>query len=287
MKEPTMPPITYGLAKTDELPRLREIFLQCFGEAAAAEMELIFLRYGNALWCARKEGIPSAMLVAMPVTLAIPEGEVPARYFYGVATHPDCRRQGLCSGLLAACCRTMTENGEGAALLRPDSEKNRLLYRKNGFADCSRVTAGDYAAAGGEALPCTPAEPRQYDAQRRKYAPLGLQWGADGLTAQKGWLKLYGGDLWLLGTPEQPRGCAAVSREGETPLVRELLCPKEYAAAALEGLCRTLQTDRLRLALPVPLTVTVPNGITEPMMMVRKTGNIELPQTFYTPLAMD
>ena len=51
MKEPTMPPITYGLAKTDELPRLREIFLQCFGEAAAAEMELVFLRYGNALWC--------------------------------------------------------------------------------------------------------------------------------------------------------------------------------------------------------------------------------------------
>lgn len=287
MKEPTMPPVTYGLAKTDELPRLREIFLQCFGESAAAEMELVFLRYGNALWCARKEGIPAAMLVAMPVTLAIPEGEVPARYFYGVATHPDCRRQGLCSGLLEHCCRTMTERGEQAALLRPDSEKNRRFYAKNGFIDCSNVMTGIYTATGEEALVCTPVKPEQYDTLRRKFAPWGLQWGVEGLTTQMDWLRLYNGELWLLGTQAQPMGCAAVSREGEDPLVRELLCPKEYAAAALEGLCRTLQTDRLRLALPVPLTVTVPNGITEPMMMVRKTGNIKLPQTIYTPLAMD
>ena len=287
MKEPTMPPITYGLAKTDELPRLREIFLQCFGEAAAAEMELIFLRYGNALWCARKEGIPAAMLVAMSVTLAIPEGEVPARYFYGVATHPDCRRQGLCSGLLEHCCRMMTEHGEQAALLRPDSEKNRRFYAQNGFIDCSKVMTGIYTATGEKALACTPAKPEQYDTLRRKYAPWGLQWGADGLTAQKGWLELYGGDLWLLGTPEQPRGCAAVSREGEDPLVRELLCRKEQDLVVLEGLCRILGAETLRLALPEPFTVPMEGAATEPMMMVRKTGNIELPQTIYTPLAMD
>lgn len=63
-------------------------------------------------------------------------------------------------------------------------------------------------------------------------------------------MKLYGGDLWLLGTPEQPRGCAAVSREGETPLVRELLCPEALRAQALESLCKALESRELRLALP-------------------------------------
>ncbi|MFR3992097.1 MAG: GNAT family N-acetyltransferase [Angelakisella sp.] len=89
-----------------------EIFLRCFGEEAAPEMEYIFSRCGDALWKAERDGIPAAMLVAMPVTIALPEGEWKARYFYGVATHPDYRKQGLCGGLLTACCRWMSEQGK-------------------------------------------------------------------------------------------------------------------------------------------------------------------------------
>ena len=280
-----MPHVIYAPAGEKDLPRLREIFLRCFGEEAAPEMEYVFSRCGDALWKAERDGIPAAMLVAMPVTIALPEGEWKARYFYGVATHPDYRKQGLCGGLLAACCRWMSEQGEAAALLRPDSEKNRQFYRKNGFADCSTVGVGQFTAGGGETLTCAPAEPEQYDAIRRKMAPWGLHWGKEGLATQKGWMKLYGGDLWLLGTPEQPRGCAAVSREGETPLVRELLCDKADAEKALEGLCRTLQAPELGLALPQPGPV---EGLTaRPMMMIRKTGEIDLPEAIYTPLAMD
>lgn len=111
-------------------------------------MEYIFSRCGDALWKAERDGIPAAMLVAMPVTIALPEGEWKARYFYGVATHPDYRKQGLCGGLLTACCRWMSEQGEAAALLRPDSEKNRQFYRKNGFADCSTVGVGPIYRGG-------------------------------------------------------------------------------------------------------------------------------------------
>lgn len=280
-----MPHVTYGLAKAEELPRLREIFLRCFGEEAAPEMEYVFSRCGDALWKAERDGIPAAMLVAMPVTIALPEGEWKARYFYGVATHPDYRKQGLCGGLLAACCRWMAEQGEAAALLRPDSEKNRQFYRKNGFADCSTVGVGQFTAGGGEPLTCAPAEPEQYDAIRRKMAPWGLQWGREGLFLQKEWMRLYGGDLWLLGQPADPWGCAAVSREGEIPLLRELLCDKADAEKALEGLCRTLQAPELGLALPQPGPV---EGLTaRPMMMIRKTGEIDLPEAIYTPLAMD
>ena len=180
-----MPHVIYAPAGEKDLPRLREIFLQCFGEEAAPEMEYVFSRCGDALWKAERDGIPAAMLVAMPVTIALPEGEWKARYFYGVATHPDYRKQGLCGGLLAACCRWMAEQGEAAALLRPDSEKNRQFYRKNGFADCSTVGVGQFTAGGGETLPCAPAEPERYDAIRRKMAPWGLHWGKEGLATQR------------------------------------------------------------------------------------------------------
>ena len=134
-------------------------------------------------------------------------------------------------------------------------------------------------------MPCAPAEPERYDAIRRKMAPWGLHWGREGLATQKGWMKLYGGDLWLLGTPEQPRGCAAVSREGETPLVRELLCPEALRAQALESLCKALESRELRLALP---GAEPADGLrTEPMMMARETAEIGLPGEIYTPLAMD
>lgn len=280
-----MPHVTYAPAGEKDLPRLREIFLRCFGEEAAPEMEYVFARCGDALWKAERDGIPAAMLVAMPVTIALPEGEWKARYFYGVATHPDYRKQGLCGGLLAACCRWMAEQGEAAALLRPDSEKNRQFYRKNGFADCSTVGVGQFTAGGGETLPCAPAEPERYDAIRRKMAPWGLHWGKEGLATQKGWMKLYGGDLWLLGAPEQPVGSAAVSREGETPLVRELLCPEALRAQALESLCKALESRELRLALP---GAEPADGLrTEPMMMARETAEIGLPGEIYTPLAMD
>lgn len=279
------PVVCYTPAGPADLPRLREIFLLCFGQAAAAEMELVFSRCGDALWCAKAEGRPAAMLAAMPVTLALPQGEYKARYFYGVATHPEARRQGLCENLLAACCRWMTGQGEAAALLRPDSEKNRSYYRKNSFADCSTAGTGCYRPKGGAAAELTPADPAEYDRLRRKFAPWGLQWGREGLFLQKGWMRLYGGDLWLLGQPADPWGCAAVSREGESPLLRELLCDKADAEKALEGLCRTLQAPELGLALPQPGPV---EGLpARPMMMIRKTGEIDLPEAIYTPLAMD
>lgn len=280
-----MPHVTYGLAKAEELPRLREIFLRCFGEEAAPEMEYVFSRCGDALWKAERDGIPAAMLVAMPVTIALPEGEWKARYFYGVATHPDYRKQGLCGGLLAACCRWMSEQGEAAALLRPDSEKNRQFYRKNGFADCSTAGTGCYRQKGGAAAELTPADPAEYDRLRRKFAPWGLQWGKEGLSLQREWMRLYGGDLWLLGQPADPWGCAAVSREGETPLVRELLCPEALRAQALESLCKALECRELHLALP---GAEPADGLrTEPMMMARETAEIGLPGEIYTPLAMD
>ena len=65
-----MPHVIYAPAGEKDLPRLREIFLQCFGEEAAPEMEYVFSRCGDALWKAERDGIPAAMLVAMPVTIA-------------------------------------------------------------------------------------------------------------------------------------------------------------------------------------------------------------------------
>ena len=76
-----------------------------------------------------------------------------------------------------------------------------------------------------------------------------------------------------------------MSREGETPLVRELLCPEALRTQALESLCKALGSRELRLALP---GAEPADGLrTEPMMMARETAEIGLPGEIYTPLAMD
>ena len=43
-----MPHVIYAPAGEKDLPRLREIFLRCFGEEAAPEMEYVFSRCGDA-----------------------------------------------------------------------------------------------------------------------------------------------------------------------------------------------------------------------------------------------
>ena len=180
----------------------------------------------------------------------------------------------------------MARQGEAFALLYPSSEQNRRFYADRGFADCSTVGRGEYAVQGGAALPGTAADAARYDVLRRKFAPEGLQWGNAGLSLQKGWLRLYGGDLWLLGPPDDPAGCAAVSREGEIPHLRELLTAPEDTRPALEGLCRAFGADRLTLALPQSAArrLALPE---EPFMMLRRTGDTVWPGPIYTSLAMD
>ena len=69
-----MPHVIYAPAGEKDLPRLREIFLRCCGEEAAPEMEYFFSRCGDALGKAERDGIPAAMLVAMPVTSGLGGG---------------------------------------------------------------------------------------------------------------------------------------------------------------------------------------------------------------------
>ena len=56
-----MPQVTYGPAEAGEISRLQEIFLLCFGEEAAAEMNYIFERYCHALWSAKVNEIPKVL----------------------------------------------------------------------------------------------------------------------------------------------------------------------------------------------------------------------------------
>ena len=282
-----MPQTSYGIAQPEDLPRLREIFLRCFGAAAAKEADYIFSQKEQIdFWAAKVQNRPAAMLAAIPVTVVCGREEYPARYLYGVSTDPVFWGRGLCSGLLEETCRHMARQGEAFALLYPSSEQNRRFYADRGFADCSAVGRGEYAAQGGAALPCTAADAARYDVLRRKFAPEGLQWGSAGLSLQKGWLRLYGGDLWLLGPPDHPAGCAAVSREGEIPHLRELLTAPEDTRPALEGLCRAFGADRLTLALPQSAArrLALPE---EPFMMLRRTGDTVWPGPIYTSLAMD
>ena len=245
--------VTYDMANKQDLSELQEIFSGCF-PGAEAELALMlneWERTGFPLPVGRIEGIPRAMLLALPVTVRLGRKEYAGRYLYGVATHPDHRRQGLASGLLEYTHQWMKENKEQFSILLPNSDKNRRFYEKCGYRICGRRAWLPYTDAAAAELPLEEAPPEDYAAWRSTLCGDAMLWGREGIRLQEKWLHLYDGALWLLGGPEKPSGCAATSTEEDgSTCVRELLCPEHLRGAALHTLCRRLGTEKLNCPLP-------------------------------------
>lgn len=240
-----MPQVTCGTASREEMSRCREIFLACFGAEAKAEADLVLPQPIVTQYVARVDGTVQAMLSAMRVAVRQGDEIIPARYLYGVATHPEAQGQGLATELLRYVHAEMQKAGEGFALLMPSTEANRRFYAARGYRDCSSLCRSTHRKTVAERLLCTSAPVQQYAAERRALCGDAMLWGEEGIAFQQKWLQLYGGSLWLLGNPEAPIGCAAVSREGEIPFVRELLTAPEHLPLALDALCDALQVQQL------------------------------------------
>lgn len=283
--------VTYDMAKKQDRPYLQAIFETCFPEDAA-ELALMLEEWERMelpLPVGRIEGVPRAMLLALPITVRLGLKEYAGRYLYGVATHPDCRRQGLAAELLEYTHRWMRESKEQFSILLPDSDKNRRFYEKCGYRTCGRrawLPCTDTAAAE---LPLHKATPEAYATLRRTLCGDAMLWGREGIRLQEKWLQLYGGALWLLGEPEEPWGCAATSTEEDgSTHVRELLCPEHLRGAALHALCRRLGAEKLNC--PVMPDAAKRLGIvTAPGAMLFETGTEKMWQgeEIYCALTME
>ena len=112
------------LATAKDLPRLKEIWQLCFGDDDAYTDMYFTHRFQPEQVMVYDEGPRvTAMLSMLPLTLRTPFAMYPAIYIYGVATHPDYTRRGICGQLLQYTHAYLKRQGIALSVLVPSSDK--------------------------------------------------------------------------------------------------------------------------------------------------------------------
>jgi ribosomal protein S18 acetylase RimI-like enzyme len=119
-------------------------------------------------------------------------------YIYAVATHPDHRGKGLCRRLLKDVHKHLVETGYESAMLVPETESLRQMYRKLGYEDCTTVSEFS-CTAGDSPMLLRAIGPAEYAALRRELLPGNsvLQEG-ENLTFLAQQAQFFAGDRLLL-----------------------------------------------------------------------------------------
>lgn len=150
-------------------------------------------------------------------------------YLYAVATDPRFRGRGNCRALMADTHRHLADLGYCAALLVPQDEALRTMYRKMGYLEGPRIREFTAMAARGS-VAVSPLPAAEYAALRAKLLPEDavIQEGAN-LNFLSGLAQFYGGPEWL----------AAVHRDGEILRCLEFLGDPGIAPGLVAALdCR-------------------------------------------------
>lgn len=147
-------------------------------------------------------------------------------YIYAVVTHPDHRGRGLCRSLLSDVHRHLLQAGYTAAMLVPEKESLRQMYRALGYEDCTCVSEFS-CQAGLEPIPVHAIGPEEFAALRRRFLPENsvLQEGSN-LTFLAAQAQFFTGDGFLL----------TAWQEGDTLHGMELLGNRDAAPAILRSL---------------------------------------------------
>ena len=125
-------------------------------------------------------------------------GQDKIAYIYAVVTDPGHRGKGLCRKLMEDVHNLLKQQGYDSVLLVPADEGLREMYRKMGYADCTRVSEISCAAGDTEAeirnVTC-----EEYAALRRQLLPEGsvVQEG-NNLTFLAAQTQLFAGEDFLL-----------------------------------------------------------------------------------------
>ena len=205
------------------IPSLRRLWKDAFGDGDAF-LDLFFSRgfSPDRCRCIAPEGEVAAALYWFDVHCC---GHKMA-YLYAVATAPSHRGRGLCRRLMEDTHRHLSALGYSGAVLVPQSDALRAMYRKMGYRDCTRIR--EFSAAPAEGLSdLRQLSPREYAAARLEYLPENpvIQEGAS-LDFLSVLAEFYAGDGWL----------AAASREGDTLRCPEFLGDSRAASGLVSAL---------------------------------------------------
>lgn len=116
------------------LPALKDLWKEAFGDGDAYIDFFQRNRFTpqNTLVLSA-DGVPVSMLTLLPAELLTPNGSVPVRYVYAVATAKALRGRGL-AGELLRHARQLADRSGQALVLVPSKERLFSYYEKHGFA---------------------------------------------------------------------------------------------------------------------------------------------------------
>ncbi len=126
------------LARREDLPAVKELWMQAFHDAKEAtdfyfENRLPQKELLEDLLLDSEGGRLRGMLSLLPIDLAYGGRAVPARYYFAIATDEAFRGLGVSTALMEEAHRLTLSRGGQAALLVPASESLFRFYGKRGF----------------------------------------------------------------------------------------------------------------------------------------------------------
>ena len=205
------------------IPSLRRLWKDAFADEEAF-LDLFFSRgfSPDRCRCTVQDGSVAAALYWFDVSCS---GSKMA-YLYAVATDPAHRNKGLCRRMMEDTHRYLASRNYAGAILVPQSDALRAMYRKMGYRDCTRIREFS-AAPAGSPPDLRRITAREYAALRREYLPENpvIQEGAS-LDFLSVLAEFYAGDGWL----------AAAGREGNVLRCPEFLGDPRAAAGLVSAL---------------------------------------------------
>ena len=151
------------------IPGLRALWKEAFGDTDAF-LDLFFSTAYAPTRCRRilSAGRPVAALYWLDLWM----DNKKFAYIYAVATGKKNRGQGLCRVLMEATAADLKAMGYCGALLVPQDQDLRAMYRRMGYLPAGSIDEF-FCAAGEHGLPVTEVTPEEYAALRPSLLPPG------------------------------------------------------------------------------------------------------------------
>ena len=246
-----------GLARQEELPRLRELWQLACGDEEAL-IDGFFARWGgpDRLLTLREGGVAMSMLALLPMEAVTASGQRAALpYVYALATDPAQRGKGYAKKLLDYAADRARDMGAAGICTVPAQPSLHKFFASAGYGECFAarrwIAAMDPSAAAGEAANLGAAEYARLRETLLKGVPHGA-WDGELTAIQESFSQSSGGGLYRLRLAEGP-GCAAVERHGGMAVAKELLCPAGTLPQAAALLARQLGIGNWELRGPAAM----------------------------------
>lgn len=223
-----------------------------------------------------------SMLTMIPVEMIGETGErCKASMLYAIATHPDFQKRGFADQLIDFSNQYLLSQQVSVTLLVPAGEELFRFYAKRGYRDAFFVREAALnrneieTLANGEPIACsvTPIEPSGYNRIRRKLLAdhSYLDYRNEEISFEKQLDQIYDADLFAIEI-EGAEGCAYFERiSREQVIIKELLVPEKYLAAALRQISRRIPGEEYIVRTP-PHSGEILGGEVRPFGMLRING---------------